>query len=381
MKPTLPSHSLPGLRASIALTALLLVAPVASAAPAPAPPPAPAAAPQSDWPQGAPVAAAVLVHRGERCRLALADLVHGTYEDLGPADEDVNPVWSPDGTQLAYVAGSTLTILRPGKGPAIRVRGGLPVGKRPEKGFAFSPDGQRLAVATMQRVEVYRLGETAVRVASAPSRLIPSHLSWAQDGQHLAACRWNGDQGVGSHESLALYTVEGTTLRARVLLASISGCEILGLRHGLWLARRIPREAPEEVVAVSAEGKSSRLRSIPSDYVPSAYLAAPDAIAGTEGVDDPGDATYLSLFSLSDKSRRPWMRKFREILHFTANQDGSYVLLTVPFPGDSQQPGGKILLSATDGSFSRQVLPAPGSKSKNPAFSNPLPRPLLRTSP
>ena len=148
----------------------------ASAAPAPAPLPAPAAAPQPDWPPGAPVAAAVLVHRGERCRLALADLVHGTYEDLGPADYDVNPVWSPDGTQLAYISGSTLTILRPGKGPAIRVRGGLPVGKRPEKGFAFSPDGQRLAVATIRGVEIYSLGETAVRIAAAPSKLILSTL-------------------------------------------------------------------------------------------------------------------------------------------------------------------------------------------------------------
>jgi hypothetical protein len=56
------------------------------------------------------------------------------------------------------------------------------------------------------------------------------------------------------------------------------------------------------------------------------------------------------------------------------------VLLNVPFPSEPDEPVGKIFVSATDGTFSRQVLPAPGSKSKNPAFSHPVPRPLPRVS-
>jgi dipeptidyl aminopeptidase/acylaminoacyl peptidase len=347
----------------------------ASAAPAPAPPPAPAAAPQSDWPPGAPVAAAVLVYRGERCRLAITDLVHGTYEDLGPAD-DVEPVWSPDGTQLAYISGSTLTILRPGKGPAIRVRGGMP--QQSWGQYAFSPDGQRLAVATPKSLEIYSLGETAKRIVAAPSKLILSRLTWSQDGQQLAVCRWDGDDGPGSHESLALYSLEGTTLRTRVLRASFPSCQILGVRNGLWLATRGDDAA--EVVAISTEGKLSRLRTVDSEYEALAYLAARDAIAAA-GETEASAPSRWALFSLSGKRQRPFLRQFQYIYEVKANEDGSYVLVNVPFPSRWDDPLGRVFISATDGTFSRQVLPAPGSKSKNRAFSHPVPRPLLRTSP
>jgi hypothetical protein len=314
----------------------------------------------------------VLVHRGERCRLALADLVHGTYEDLGPA-EDVEPVWSPDGTQLAYVSGSTLTILRPGKGPAIRVRGGLPQESWGQ--YAFSPDGQRLAVGAPKSLEIYSLGETAKRIVAAPSKLILSSLTWAQDGQQLAVCRWNGDHGPGSHESLALYSLEGTTLRTRVLRGSFPGCQIFGLRNGLWLAKR--GYGGEEVVAISAEGRLSRLRTL-YDYYAHAYLAAPDAIAAG-GEAEASGPSYWALFSLSEKRQQPFLRKFRDIREVRANEDGSYVLVNVP--SEPEDPFGRVFISATDGTFSRQVLPAPGSKSKNRAFSHPVPRPLLRNSP
>jgi hypothetical protein len=352
----------------------MAVAPAASAAPAPAPPPAPAAA--TDWPPGAPVAAAVLVHRGERCRLALADLVHGTHEDLGPADEDVEPVWSPDGTQLAYISGSTLTVLRPGKGPAIRMRGGLTPQRWPQ--HAFSPDGQLLAVGTPKSLEIYSLGETAERVVAAPSKLILSSLTWAQDGQQLVACQWNGDHGPRSRESLAIYSLEGTTIRTRVLRASFRGCQIFGLRNGLWLARHRDEHGGEEVLAVSREGKLARLLRLPSDYYAQAYLSARDAIAAGEGTEDNGPTPW-ALLSLSDKRQRPFLRKFRHIHEVRANEDGSYVLVNVP--SEREDPFGRVFISATDGTFSRQVLPAPGSKSKNSAFSNPVPRPLPRVSP
>jgi hypothetical protein len=361
---------------------------MASAAPAPESSPASAtppvaAATQPEWPQGAPTAAAVLVHRGSRCRLALADLVHGTYEDLGPADDNVNPVWSPDGTQLAYIDGSTLTLLRPGKGAAVRVRGGLPVGKRPERGYAFSPDGQRLAVATMRGIEIYGLGETVTRLAAAPSKLVPSTLSWAQDGQRLVACLWNGDTGPGTRQSLSLYSLDGSRLSSRVLQAKFPGCAILGLRHDRWVSNHNDRDSiAEEVVAVSADGKSSRLLALPSDYTASAYLPARDAIAAAEGTEDDAGPTPWALFSLSDRSQRPFLRKYRIINDIRASEDGNYALVTVPFPtGALDEPGGRVFLHATEGTFARQVLPAPGSKSKNPSFSHPVPRPLPRTSP
>jgi hypothetical protein len=314
----------------------------------------------------------VLVYRGERCRLALADLVHGTYEDLGPADDQVEPVWSADGTQLAYISGSTLNILRPGKGPAIRVRGGLPRDKRGR--YAFSPDGQRLALETPKSLEIYSLGETAKRIAVAPTKLYLGTPSWSQDGQQLAVCRWNGDHGPGARESLALYTLEGTTLRTRVLRASFPGCQIFGLRNGLWLVKR--GDDSQEMVAISTEGRLSRLRTL-DNYYAQAYLAVPDAIvAGEEG---DGGPSYWALFSLSGKRKRAFLRKFRHIREVRANEDGSYVLVNVPSEPEDQF--GRVFMSATDGTFSRQVLPAPGSKSKNPAFSNPVPRPLLRNSP
>ena len=130
-------------------------------------------------------------------------------------------------------------------------------------------------------------------------------------------------------------------------------------------------------MAISTEGRLSRLLTLP-DYYAHAYLAAPDAIAAG-GETEASGPSYWALFSLSEKRQRPFLRKFRDIREVRANEDGSYVLLNVPFEFDD--PLGRVFISATDGSFSRQVLPAPGSKSKNPAFSHPVPRPLLRVSP
>jgi hypothetical protein len=150
----------------------------------------------------------------------------------------------------------------------------------------------------------------------------------------------------------------------------------LGLRNGLWLSGR--GFDGGDIVAISTDGKLSRLRTLPSDYYPKFYLAVPDAIAAAEGTEDNGPTPW-ALFSLSEKRQRPFLRKFRHIHEVRANEDGSYVLLNIPFEFDD--PLGKVFISATDGTFSRQVLPAPGSKSKNPAFSHPVPRPLLRVSP
>jgi hypothetical protein len=143
------------------------------------------------WPKGAPTSAAVVVHRGSENRLALADLVAGTFTELGVAGESADPVWSPDGTRLAYHSGASLMLLRPGAGPAVKlITGVLPLDKS-RHAFAFSPDGQLLAAVTNKGVALAKLGDpaSAPTLISGPAQL--SDLTWAPTGETVAACRWH----------------------------------------------------------------------------------------------------------------------------------------------------------------------------------------------
>jgi dipeptidyl aminopeptidase/acylaminoacyl peptidase/CubicO group peptidase (beta-lactamase class C family) len=83
----------------------------------------------------------------------------------GPAD--TTPVWSPDGTRLAFLRGGELALL-PMDGGEARVLTGLP---RPSGPPAWSPDGARLAFTALVEDE-----------SPAHAPLVADHLDYQADG-------------------------------------------------------------------------------------------------------------------------------------------------------------------------------------------------------
>jgi hypothetical protein len=330
-----------------------------------------------DWPPGAPVAAAVLVRHGAQSRLALADLAHGSYRELASADEATVPVWSADGARLAFRAAKVLYTVAADQGEPVRVRDGLGTAERAPGGYALSPNGSLLAVATPRTLEIYATA-TAEPVAKLAGDLVLSHLAWSANDR-LAACRWNGRRDASSRQSLALFDVRGGSLTAQPIKGSMDGCEILGLRQDHYVVKRRDADLIEEVVAVAMDGSSRRLRRLPADVYAQAYLAGPDAIVAAAGADDEGDATRLKLYALAGKSHAAWLRRFRHVIDLQPDVGGDFVLLTSAAAGDAK--AGEIFLASADGKTIRRVLPAAGTTGKSVSFSHPTPRPSPKAQP
>jgi hypothetical protein len=331
-----------------------------------------------DWPPGAPVMAAVTVHRGARTQLAIADLLKGTFDDLGASGEDADAAWSPDGACLAYRSGSAVYVTRPGNGPAVRVRDGLLPARKATHPFAFSPDSRFLAVATERGLEIVSVDGTAGAsevVKHGPSPAL-SNLTWSSDGQHLAGCRWDEGPKQLARGSAVIATLDGEAVRARTLPGEVPGCKILGPRNGDWLMKRSDEDQIEEVLALSKSGHAKLLIRAPVDSFVTAYLADADMVVETEGVDDEGDPTRLTLAPLSRSKATPWLRhvpELRRLVDPPGSAVGRFVLVTVQGHGPTQS--GPIVLASLDGKVVRQVLPALGTVKGKVSFSAPIPRP------
>jgi Tol biopolymer transport system component len=139
---------------------------------------------------------------------------HRTYVQFGDARQ---PVWSPDGTRIAYLADQnygTLGELFVTDGDGTdnrRVNGDLiPVGD--VVSFAWSPDGSRLAyLADQENDEMYELwsvrsdGTALVRVSGPLFALGDvEEYRWSPDGSRLA---FRADPNVENH--YAIFTVRG----------------------------------------------------------------------------------------------------------------------------------------------------------------------------
>ena len=152
----------------------------------------------------------------------VASMDGGNIRRLTTSDSDeVGPIWSPDGTRIAYWSSSPdgpawalMTMARDGtdKRHIITEEGGLdPTPVR------WSPDGRHLAFVQFQRTPTieyatYVVGEDG----SNPTRLAPTSSSplWAHDGDSIFFVHVQEVEGT-SDVSAALYSIrtDGTDLR------------------------------------------------------------------------------------------------------------------------------------------------------------------------
>ena len=106
------------------------------------------------------------------------------------AADDGSPMWSPDGSVIAFVSGRDdnrdIYLVRPDGGRLERVTvGGRVTNDMPH----WSPDGSRLAVQTARggnyNIELVRIaGQERVPLAATPA--FDGQFSWSPDGARLA---------------------------------------------------------------------------------------------------------------------------------------------------------------------------------------------------
>ena len=95
------------------------------------------------------------------------------------------PVWSPDGTQIAYVAGRSVMGIAPGGGAPVVLAKGLPAVTCGTGGLAWSPDGTQLAFGSAAGISLVTLGKPATIQLAIP---VPcaGDPSFSPDGKAVA---------------------------------------------------------------------------------------------------------------------------------------------------------------------------------------------------
>jgi dipeptidyl aminopeptidase/acylaminoacyl peptidase len=328
--------------------------------PAPAPPRASAAPPS---------AAAVFVHDEAGYGLHLADLVTGALVPIGPEREAADqPVWSPDGTRLAYRVGERVFVHSVGAARDATVAGSVDLeAARP---YAFSVDGRRLAIAQRGGVAIAAITHGAADIAPAPLATYPdqrvSDLRWSPSGATLVALLRAASSGAPAR--LAWIS---TTGGATQLDDAGNAIRLLGWHDGALLVVEV-HDGRERVVSVAAPGAapSSIALSPPAgeDLSVIDYAAAPDRII-LAAAGDPDDDTALRLAPPGGRAV-PWLTTFPRLSQIELNVEGTWAAFVDRTTG-GDRPGGSVFVVRVGANDARLVLAASAARS----FSAPTPRP------
>ena len=134
---------------------------------------------------------------------------------IGDQYEDKwTPVWSPDGTEIAYLGGHGITVMKP-DGSLVSVVFG---GKLNEESPAWSPDGRRIAFSAEAhgpRADVYTAnvdGSDVHRLTSSPAADVTP--TWTPDGRSIV---FASDRGRG-HLQFDLWIMDATGGHERRLI-------------------------------------------------------------------------------------------------------------------------------------------------------------------
>ncbi|MBT7096944.1 hypothetical protein HN937_06190, partial [Candidatus Poribacteria bacterium] len=222
---------------------------------------------EADWsPDGSRIVAAVqLPPLGWEIHVMDADgsnLEQLTFASKGAGrSSSRNPVWSPDGSRIAYDFNGRIRVMRPDGSNVVE----LGIGDYP----CWSPDGRQLAFSGDGVVQTMNADGTGVRTL-APKQVSRSRPSWSPDGERIAFTRHYG-RGVVS----GLYTVARDGTDEQLIHASA-----WNLLHPRWSLWRSPSPARQHSLELPP-GLSDL--ALPVD-VTEVSFAGQSMLVGREGV-------------------------------------------------------------------------------------------------
>ena len=238
---------------------------------------------------------------GKRSHLFVVDVATGEARQITNGDfNHTDPAWSPDGTRLAFVSDrdskgtdyegrhSDVWVLPAAGGDPMRISDHAEADWDP----VWSPDGKEIAffgsLTEGDHPKVYlapAAGGAPSRVASARLDLLPSDLQWEVDGALHMEANWKGERHLFRLD-LGTQEVAAVTRGPRTL----SQFDVSG-KAGLIAYRAEDPTHPNDVFVASLTGGSERrITSVNEKFLEGAALPALEAVRwkGADGWDIAG---------------------------------------------------------------------------------------------
>ncbi|MGD2063328.1 MAG: hypothetical protein PVF51_07085 [Nitrospirota bacterium] len=298
-----------------------------------------------ELPRGAPAYLATVVHGLTASRVAVTELRTG-HTMLLPETEAVPaaPVWAPDGSRILFRVEDELMAYDVQQSHLRRVATGLSQGGRTP--YAYSPDGERIAVAEATVIHVLsasRHGGDGAERFTLPEGTTFLQLLWAVDGRTLLVLTQREDGGTPS-----LVWIDLADKAARVQpVYHVTG--LLGWdasTSALVVVHLDPERMGDEAAVRLPSGEVRALREAEEDDAGEFVVAyRPDTrqTVVSLGTEDLGDPTKLLILPPDNAPARSWLEAFPRLDELSISADGGWAAFVDRSPVyDTGEVGGDI---------------------------------------